>query len=885
MGLPKLGLAVALACTGALHGQRGAAGLWSLQPLAEPALPVAPASHEGWVRQPLDHFIAARHAEAGLEPSPEADRRTLLRRLTVDLTGLLPTPEEVEAFVRDREPNAYERAVDRLLASPGYAERQARHWLDVVHYADTHGYDKDKPRRNAWPYRDWVVEAFARDLPWREFVTAQIAGDVVQGDAHSVAATGMLVAGPWDYVGHVELREGTVDKAITRNLDRDDVVTNVFGAFQSLTVHCARCHDHKFDPVPQRDYYALQAVFAGIERAERSYEPDPAVGAARREAEERVRELEAEIARLDARVDDALASSDAPEHAALRAEASALTDLPDPPHDQRLGWHSTITRDPHAEKWVELDLGAARSIDAVVLYPSHEVFGGHDGPGFGWPRSLEVSFADEDGVFGTGIRWSAETEGSRHGDAPVRFTPSSGGRVRHVRVRSDHLFERTNDYCFAIAEIDVFVGERDIAAEASIRTSDSIEAGELWGARFLVDEVRPWTEARAHAQDHAARVADARRQIESALSLDAVRSAAAQRLDEARARLRALPPSARVYAACRDFTGEGAFRPVPDGRPRPIHVLERGDVTSKRTEAQPGALAALGHAEPLFELPDGHTEGDRRRALAAWITHPDNPLTWRSAVNRAWQTHFGRGIVATPNDFGHMGATPTHPELLDHLAQSFRDGGGSVRALHRTIVLSATYRQASTNRPRAVEVDAGNQLLWRAPRRRLEAEAIRDSILLASGCLDRTQGGPGFELFAFEDDHSPRYRYELADPNDPDTFRRSIYRFVVRSVPDPFMTVFDCADPSIPTPVRLETTTPLQALSLLHDRFVLAQAERMAARLEADGGDPIARATALAWQRSPNDDERRVLEAHAATYGLAAMCRVLFNSSEFLYVD
>ncbi|MEC7231792.1 MAG: DUF1549 domain-containing protein, partial [Planctomycetota bacterium] len=230
-------------------------GWWSLQPVTEPTLPELPDAWRGWARTPVDAFVLARMLEAGLTPSKEADRRTLLRRLHFDLVGLPPTPEDVQRFLHDPSPRAYELEVERLLASPRYGERWARHWLDVVHYADTHGYDKDKPRRHAWPYRDWVIDALNDDLPWGRFIEQQLAGDVLpDAPPSAVAATGMLAAGPWDFVGHVELREDTVDKAKTRNLDRDDVVKNVFGAFQSLTVHCARCHDHKFDPISQAEY-------------------------------------------------------------------------------------------------------------------------------------------------------------------------------------------------------------------------------------------------------------------------------------------------------------------------------------------------------------------------------------------------------------------------------------------------------------------------------------------------------------------------------------------------------------------------------------------------------------------------------------------------------
>ena len=255
-------------------------------------------------------------------------------------------------------------------------------------------------------------------------------------------------------------------------------------------------------------------------------------------------------------------------------------------------------------------------------------------------------------------------------------------------------------------------------------------------------------------------------------------------------------------------------------------------------------------------------------------------------MNRVWQYHFGRGLVDSPNDFGRMGVRPSHPELLDHLALRFRDGGGSFKELHRALVLSATYRQSSAHRAEAAAIDDGNRLLWRANRRRLEAEALRDSTLSVSGDLNLEMGGPGFQLFGFEDDHSPRYLYAEADLEDTQTHRRSVYRFVVRSVPDPWMTSFDCADPSHCTPVRSETTTPLQALALMNDRFMLRQAERFAARVQAEAPrDPVSLAARLAWQREPEPAELRLLRGHAGAHGLAAVCRVLLNSNEFLYVD
>jgi len=289
-----------------------------------------------------------------------------------------------------------------------------------------------------------------------------------------------------------------------------------------------------------------------------------------------------------------------------------------------------------------------------------------------------------------------------------------------------------------------------------------------------------------------------------------------------------------------------------------------------------------------FSLPAHHREGDRRAALAHWITRADHPLTWRSIVNRVWQYHFGVGLVDTPNDFGRMGNKPTHPELLDWLAAQFRDGDQSLKSLHRLIVSSSVYRQSSVGDAEAEKIDAGNRFLWRMNRRRLEAEAIRDSVLAISGRLDRTMGGPGFDLFGFIDDHSPHYLYEKYDVDAPQSQRRTVYRFIVRSVPDPFMECLDCADPSLITPIRNTTVTALQALSLLNNRLLVRHAELFAARIALEGGstpEQITRAFRLALSRPPREDELADLVPFLEKRGLANLCRLLFNMNEFVFVD
>lgn len=635
---------------------------WSLRPLIQRAIARA-VPGPGWPRNPIDAFLIDKLAQTGLQPSSEADRRTLIRRLSFDLLGLPPEPAEVDAFLRDEHPLAYERLVDRLLASPHFGERWARHWLDVVHYGETHGYDKDKPRPNAWPYRDYLIRAFNSDRDYGRFIEEQIAGDVVEPDARDgIEATGFLAAGPWDFIGHAEVPETKIDGKIARNLDRDDIVTTTLDTFCSLTVQCARCHNHKFDPVTQEHYYSLQAVFAGIDRADRAYDIDPTV--------------------------------------------------------------------------------ARRRCD--LLKRKHQLDGG--GP-------QEKS---------------------------------------------------------------------ELAA------------------------------------------------VERALSQ--------------------LPAQRRVYCGT-VYSGSGAFRGTggEGGRPRAIHVLQRGDVRQPGPLVGPGAVPIIKEVSWRFDGPSQNCEGNRRLALARWIADRRNPLTWRSIVNRVWLYHFGRGIVDSPNDFGRMGQRPTHPELLDWLAADLRNGDRSLKRLHRKIVTSAAYRQVSSSNHAGEFKDAANVLLWRMNRRRLDAESIRDSVLAASGRLQRRLYGPSFQAFAIEKpEHSPHYEYDKSDPNDPRTHRRSVYRFLVRSQQDPFMLTLDCADPSQITEKRDESTTALQALALLNNRFIVSMAERTAKRIESHPTDAAGQIDAL-WRltlnRGPTAGESRMLEEFTRAYGLAETCRLAFNLNEFVFVD
>ena len=374
-------------------------------------------------------------------------------------------------------------------------------------------------------------------------------------------------------------------------------------------------------------------------------------------------------------------------------------------------------------------------------------------------------------------------------------------------------------------------------------------------------------------------------------------------LASVKAELARLPPQSTAYVAA-VHTGSGAFAGTgaSGGKPRPIHILSRGNVQKPGKEVEPGTLSCLQGLPSRFDLPSNQNEGQRRAALAQWLTRVDNPLTWRSIVNRVWQYHFGRGLVETPNDFGRMGGLPTHPELLDWMAVEFRDGGQSFKALHKLIVTSATYRQSSVVQSqsktgaavdealeKAAATDSDNRYLWRQNRRKLEAEAVRDAVLAVSGELSLKMGGPSFRDFVMEHpEHSPHYEYQLHDPEDPKSHRRSIYRFIVRSQQQPFMTVLDCADPSMQVGKRNESLSPLQALSLLNNPFMLTMSKHFAAKLEKGQGDlasKVRRGHLEALGRAPTMDEQQALTEYAQQYGLTNYCRLLLNLNEFCFAD
>ncbi len=864
---------------------------WAYRALQRPEVPVVSSPAAAEVRNPIDAFILQALLDQQLTPSPEADRRTLIRRVCFDLVGLPPLPQEVEAFVADPDSDAYEKLVRRLLADPRYGERWARHWLDVVHYGDTHGYDKDKPRPNAWPYRDYVIRSLNADKPYWRFVQEQIAGDVLwpdQGDA--IEATGFISAGPWDFIGHAEVPEEKIDGKVARNLDRDDMVSSTMNTFASMTVQCARCHNHKFDPVTQEQYYSLQAVFAALDRADRPYDPDADLARRRHALNTRRDERRHELESLQQRIREQAG----PEWVELEQEIAELARQSSADKRPEYGYHSAIETQQDVEKWVQVDLGQAQPVREVQLVGCDDEFNGI-GAGFGFPMRFRIE-ASSDPTFAADVQILADhttTDFPNPGTVPVPF-PVESVNARYLRVTATRLAPRDNDYIFALGELIALTpSDENAALGKSVTSMDSIEAPVRWQRKNLVDGVYVGQTADPTLPSRLIELRQRRAALtESVLSeSDRVRVAdLSAEVAEVESQLAALPPQQVVFAGTVHY-GSGAFRGTgPDGgKPREIHVLERGQVTAPGQLVGPGVVPVIPGVDWKFDLPDGHQEGARRVALAKWLTRNDNPLTWRSIANRVWQYHFGRGLVDTPNDFGHMGLPPSHPDLLDWLAATFRDQGQSLKELHYAILTSHTYRQISTIRPECSRIDADNRYLWRMNRRVLDAEAIRDATLEVSGKMNRQMYGPAFQDFVIErPEHSPHYMYNKADPDDPTTHRRSVYRFLVRSQPQPFMETLNCADPSQSVAKRDTSLTAAQALTLLNNQFMVRMSEHFAERLQVASSDvpeQIEQAFWLALSRPPTPEEQSALVAYVAQFGLPNACRVILNLNEFVFID
>ncbi len=872
---------------------------WSLKPLA-PATEMLSVMASDDKRNPVDAFIQAKANEKGLVLNAPAGDDVLLRRLVFDLTGLPPTAKQFA----DYKASGHEAMVDELLTSESFGEKWGQHWLDVARYAETHGYDKDKPRPNAWPYRDYVIASLNADKPYDRFVQEQIAGDALfPGTSDGVIGLGFLAAGPWDFIGHVEVGERKLDGRIAKHLDRDEMISAVYNVFASTTVQCAQCHHHKFDPVLSEDYYRLHAIFSAVDRADRPYSGlTPTQEIQREELSKRLATLRTE---RDA-VERGIAESIKQRGGDIDQRIDQLVKMATTEQNPAFGWHSQISGSDSAVKWVQVNLGSPQKLSTIRLVPAFDRYAGI-GAGFGFPIRYRVEISQDNDfkqnvrVVFDGTQDDLPNPGKR--DAVLNI---DGEEVGAIRVTATKLATRSNDYIFALGEIEAIAAsnQQNVALGAAVSSSDSIEQGPRWGMKNVVDGVYYRELDDPGLREELAALREKRSAIEREFRTDDVAKRLTQIADEMKvmeAELKSFPVGPLVYSAAVRFESAGQFI-ATQGKSRSIAHLPRGDV------ANPGELMAAGmppiwpSAQDAFpvaaeknEVSADAVSGDivtidesaARASFAKAMTSNDNPLFWRSIANRVWQWTFGKPIVGTPNDFGRMGMEPTHPELLDYLASRLRDDPRhSLKTLVRLLVTSDAYKRSSTHDENNGTIDGDNLFYWRSDRRRLTAEEYRDSVLAVSGKLNLdNRGGPSFKDFVIEKpQHSPHYQYHLHDPDDPQSHRRTIYRFIVRSQPHPFLTALDCADPSQSVAARDESTTALQALTQWNHRLVEAMSKAFADRI-VQQSDPIGFACQTSLGRFPSDSERHVLEQHLRDHGAASLARVIFNMNAFVYLD
>jgi hypothetical protein len=785
---------------------------WSFKPLTHPAPPAV--ARSDWPRDHSDHFILARLEHENLSPSPETDRATWLRRVTYDLTGLPPTPEETFAFQNDPTPSAHDRVIDRLLESPRYGEHWAQHWLDVVRYADTHGFEVNTERPNAWPYRDYVIRAFNADTPYDRFVHEQIHGDSLQADP----ATGFLVTASVLLPGQIGQDEAS--KRLARQDSLDEILVNVGQTFLGLSIGCARCHDHKFDPISHRDYYAMQSFFAGVQYADRPIQSPEAE--ALRTAAKQERKKAADVNQKLAKLSPV-----------------ALSGSPRP----------QVFPDLNCDRFTPVKVSQLRFTitDTNTLEPCIDELEVYDPQG----RNVALASLGNAGVSVSGSIIVADRHDPRHLNDGLHGNSRSW--LANQRSGSSVTLKFKT---YPTIECVVWGRDRTGHFKDRLPTQYKIE---------ILDTKGKWITV-ADSSDRAPFDPEKTREAQTdAVPFSSLMKTRSQFL----AKAEHLEKSTVAFA--------GTFR-----KPDDIHILARGN-PEQPTEAVSPAVPAI--FEPV-RLGDPANEAGRRKSLAEWIASPRNPLTARVIVNRIWQWHYGSGLVPTPSDFGRSGIKPSHPELLDWLASTFIQEGWSLKKLHRRILLSATYRQSSTTpQPAAQNRDAEAQLLWRFPGSRLQAESIRDSILSIAGILNPEMYGPGFNLF--------HQRGGLAGFTPVETFgaqnqRRMIYAHKVRRERDVVFGAFDCPDGAQSASQRRESTTPIQALNLFNSAFTLHAAAAMASQLEAeyskDLEGAIHKAFQLALNRPPQPAELSHSLALCQIHGLSGLCRVLFNTNEFIQI-
>ena len=815
-----------------------------------------------WVANPIDSFILSKLEQKGFVPAPPADKTALLRRVTFDLTGLPPTPTEVEAFLADSSPAAYEKVVDKLLQSQHYGEKWARHWLDVVRYADTNSFERDGPKPNAWRYRDYVIRSFNTDKPYDQFVREQLAGDELPTvTSDSIIATGFYRLGLWD--------DEPADKLLALYEGFDDIITTTSQTFLGLTVNCARCHDHKIDPILQRDYYSMLAFFQGITP---NGNPNPNV-------ERAVFENNAARADFEARQKTHREKLDATQASVLAIEkefrdrvskAEQQADNPDMDELEYRFYRDTWQKLPKfdelkAETVAKLEQGFFDISPATREFSFGFVFTGT----LKVPADGEYTFeldsddgsrltvdgrqiAEHDGIHGTGSPKLGKAM-LKKGRVPIRvdyFQGPTGAKGLLVKWSGPGFEQR---YLSATTEEGEPIGNR------RGKKRDFVQ---------LIKQRGPELLGKARHEEYQSLTKQLEELKQKKIEAD--------------------------YALCVTEIGPN---------PPESFLLKRGNPQAQGEKVVPAFLTILGGGQPVTipKPADGAKSSGRRLTLANWIASPDNRLTARVMVNRLWQHHFGRGIVRSPSNVGLLGDAPTHPELLDWLAAKFVAEGWRMKPLHKLIVMSSTYRMSSRGNETALAKDPLNQLFWRYDMRRLSAEELRDSVLAVTGQLNPKMYGPGIypeisdEVKAGQS--NPGSGWGKSSPEEQ--ARRSVYVHVKRSLVLPILADFDVADSDTTCAARFATTQPTQALGMLNGKFLNDQAAEFAKRLRKEAGDKVEAQATLAYRLALGHEPDKALiqsglklidtlqtkHGQTADQALNQFCLMVLNLNEFVYLD
>ncbi|EMI18851.1 secreted protein containing DUF1549 [Rhodopirellula maiorica SM1] len=790
---------------------------WSFRPVKRPSS-----------ANSIDGFVHTRLASVGLEPSPPSDRRVLIRRLFLVMHGLPPTPEQVDDFVNDQSPDAWQGLVDEVLASDRYGERWASHWLDIVRFAETNGFETNRERPTAWRYRDWVIDSLNADKPYDEFVRQQIAGDALD----EPIGTGFLVAGPMDLV------KGKDPKLtqMQRQNELDDIINTCGTAFLGLTTGCARCHNHKFDPITQKDYYAMQAVFAGVQHGEATLPLSE-------QTQRRIEAIKLEANQIRQRLAKYLSTN--ADMSNKKPNQSATL------RDRVTAKHNVESFAPREAKFVRFTIEATNAGEPCI--DELEIYSGDNNVALASLGAKATSSGDfqhpkhklphiNDGKYGNSHSWIASTR--------------TGGWIQ-IELPELTLIDRIE-----------WARDRNGEFADRVATQYRIEWASEPSQWHLVASSADRLPPEKLLPDSKSQPA---RYVFTSIPVDEAEQGRAwlSRLNQIEAEQKRIQQRPRAWI--------GTFR-----QPGATYRLYRGEPDAKRERVSPDAIDAF----TSLDLEQDAPERLRRLAFANWIAAKENPLTARVIVNRLWQFHFGIGIVDTPSDFGRNGTPPSHPELLDWLACELVDNGWSLKHIHRLILGSATWQRSSRPTPAGTKVDANTRMLWRFPSRRLEAEAIRDSVLAVSGVLDlATLGGPGFSAFEVQLENVRHYHPK--QEYGPSDWRRMIYMTKVRQEKDHVFGAFDCPDASMVMPKRSRSTTPQQALNLLNSRFVMQQAEILAKRIQSEAKTErkqVIRAWQLCFQRSPSEQEIADSERFIEQEGMVQFTRAILNANEFVFI-